>query len=130
MDQKYRYRECGFCERVILSKSRYCSTLCGRKSLSRQTSLRLTKHGKYKLSRGRHEMTRWEKFKDYVKEKFHHKCQICDKKGIDVHHIIHVEDAPDLEFEESNVLLLCLYHHMLQHPEMPKEFFQYRFGVL
>ena len=51
-----------------------------------------------------------------------YKCQICKRYGrmveaTQVHHIEHLEDAPDRALDITNLISLCRRCHNAQHPE-------------
>jgi 5-methylcytosine-specific restriction endonuclease McrA len=66
--------------------------------------------------------TKWKYKRLSVLERDHNECQICKRKGKltianTVHHIKHIEDAPELSLEEDNLVSVCRNCHELEHPE-------------
>lgn len=66
--------------------------------------------------------TRWEHFRKKILRRDKYLCQICKRYGrmreaTEVHHIEHVEDAPEKIFDADNVISLCHACHNRQHPE-------------
>lgn len=55
-----------------------------------------------------------------ILRKFNFTCKRCGKYGkkLHIHHIKSWENYPELRFEESNVEILCLRCHLLEHPFM------------
>ena len=61
----------------------------------------------------------WQKQRELIKERDHYLCKACLREnvftydGLEVHHIVPLEEAPELGFEEDNLITLCEKHHEL-----------------
>lgn len=65
---------------------------------------------------GRYTSPRWKSLRDEMIAKARYRCQICDRRGrLEVHHVKHVRDRPDLEFSRENLRVLCFECHREQH---------------
>lgn len=67
----------------------------------------------------------WMRKKEIVLKRAGYQCQICRRYGrhieaTEVHHIAHLEDAPEKALEDSNLIALCKACHNKQHPEKIK----------
>lgn len=65
---------------------------------------------------------RWARKRQHILRRDGYMCQVCRRYGkqveaTEVHHIKHLEDAPDLALVDSNLISLCHRCHWLQHPE-------------
>ena len=65
---------------------------------------------------------KWERCRARILRRDHYQCQVCKRYGkmveaTEVHHIEHLEDAPERAFDSSNLISLCHRCHWLQHPE-------------
>lgn len=78
-------------------------------------------------------LSRWQKTRDYIRERDHNVCQLCLKnypgtlrpyetEGLSVHHIDKIEDDSSKAFDEYNLITLCRVHHELaESGEIDKE---------
>ena len=63
--------------------------------------------------------TRWTNKSIEIREASNYLCSVCLDQGIinydniEVHHIIKLQDSPDLLLENDNLICLCKYHHKL-----------------
>jgi|SRR3990167_2929027 len=46
-----------------------------------------------------------------VRERDNNRCQVCDKRGDEVHHIFTRAAYPNLKYDKNNLILLCKKHH-------------------
>lgn len=65
---------------------------------------------------------RWRHRREQILRRDHYLCQECRKYGrrreaTTVHHIQHLEDAPELALTPSNLVSLCTACHNKLHPE-------------
>ena len=65
---------------------------------------------------------RWQRKRAAILRRDKYLCQECKRYGRmrdakTVHHIKHLEDAPELAFEDSNLISLCYSCHNKMHPE-------------
>ena len=66
--------------------------------------------------------TAWLHKRQEVLDEQNYECQMCKQeggvsKGIVVHHVKHLKDRNDLALTNENLLVLCLHHHNVVHPE-------------
>lgn len=64
----------------------------------------------------------WRKKREYILRRDKYLCQECKKYGKNtdakiVHHIIEMEDAPELKLKNNNLVSVCAACHNKQHPE-------------
>jgi len=69
-----------------------------------------------------YESAKWKRKRAYILKRDGYRCQLCKKFGkftqaTQVHHIKHLEDAPELAYSNENLVALCLGCHNKQHPE-------------
>ena len=69
-----------------------------------------------------HKSKRWREKRKQILKRDNYLCQECKKYGrrVDgevVHHIIHVDEAPELAFVDDNLVTLCSKCHNKLHPE-------------
>jgi 5-methylcytosine-specific restriction protein A len=62
---------------------------------------------------------RWKKFRELIKAE-RVLCADCQAEGQTTvgqhcHHLVDPRDNPDLAFDETNIVLLCLSHHNSRH---------------
>ena len=65
---------------------------------------------------------RWQRKRAAILRRDKYLCQECRRYGRmrearTVHHIKHLEDAPELAYEDSNLISLCYACHNKMHPE-------------
>lgn len=65
---------------------------------------------------------RWKRKQKFIMRRDNYMCQNCRKYGRMreakvVHHIKHVDEFPELAYEDSNLESLCLSCHAKEHPE-------------
>jgi len=57
----------------------------------------------------------WVKLARYIRIKYYYTCQVCGRRGVYVHHIIHITNDnlndPNITLNENNLTLLCLDCH-------------------
>ena len=60
----------------------------------------------------------WRRLRQAVLERDHYWCQVCKRRWANtVHHLIPVEERPDLKLEMDNCQAICPICHNQQHPE-------------
>ena len=66
-----------------------------------------------------YESKEWVKLAAYIRIKYYYTCQSCGRRGVYVHHIIHLTDNnvndPSISLNEDNLTLLCLDCHNELH---------------
>lgn len=65
---------------------------------------------------------KWLRRRDMILRRDGYRCQECKRYGritqaTTVHHILHLEDRPDLAYDPANLVSLCLKCHNKAHPE-------------
>ena len=65
---------------------------------------------------------KWLHKRDLILRRDGYRCQECKRYGhitqaTTVHHILHLEDRPDLALTSSNLVSLCQACHNRKHPE-------------
>ena len=73
---------------------------------------------------------KWKRKRKYILSRDNYKCQICkrygkNKEATEVHHIKHVDEYPELAYENKNLISLCHACHNSQHPEKAKKVGRY-----
>lgn len=66
---------------------------------------------------------RWKELRTYLLKTKEYSCEKCGCYAIYAHHIKPVSEYPELQFEISNILILCLECHRQQHPDLPNKMF-------
>ena len=69
---------------------------------------------------------KWKKFRKAILRRDGYQCQRCRRYGrmrqaVEVHHIKHTDEYPELAFDPDNVVSLCSACHRAQHPERAEE---------
>lgn len=69
-----------------------------------------------------YESKKWARCRARILRRDGYRCQLCKRYGklveaTEVHHIEHLEDAPERAFDASNLISLCHRCHNRQHPE-------------
>ena len=69
-----------------------------------------------------YESPRWKHKRQQILKRDGYMCQICKRYGRireaqEVHHIKHLEDFPELAYQDSNLVSLCKSCHNAKHPE-------------
>lgn len=64
----------------------------------------------------------WRRKREMILRRDCYQCQDCKRYGrlrpaVTVHHIQHLEDAPELALTNSNLISLCAKCHNKRHPE-------------
>lgn len=64
----------------------------------------------------------WKRMRTRVLRRDGYRCQICKRYGrmtpaIEVHHIKHADEYPELAMDPANMISLCRACHNAQHPE-------------
>lgn len=60
---------------------------------------------------------RWQRKREQIRQDAHYMCEVCraeghiTTKGLEVHHIIKLNQAPDLLTDDDNLICLCTPHH-------------------
>lgn len=60
---------------------------------------------------------RWDKTRHDIYERDHHMCRVCWDRGritvdrLEAHHIVPLHEAPELAYEDDNLITLCVRHH-------------------
>ena len=67
----------------------------------------------------------WKKKRQIILKRQNYLCAECKKYGrlceaVEVHHIKHVDEYPELAFDDANLIALCKACHNKQHPEKAK----------
>ena len=75
--------------------------------------------------------SRWKRKRAAILRKQNYMCANCKKYGrmreaVEVHHIKHVDEYPELAFDDGNLVGLCKMCHLKQHPERGKHLSQLR----
>ena len=75
--------------------------------------------------------SRWKRKRAAILRKQKYMCANCKKYGrmreaVEVHHIKHVDEYPELAFIDGNLIGLCKSCHLKQHPERGKHLSQMR----
>lgn len=65
---------------------------------------------------------RWKKKRQNILKRDGYKCRNCrrygrDREAVEVHHIKHVDEWPELAYVDSNLVSLCHACHNKMHPE-------------
>jgi 5-methylcytosine-specific restriction enzyme A len=65
---------------------------------------------------------RWRRKRAYILHRDNYLCQECKKYGRNteakiVHHIIEIEEQPELKLKDSNLVSVCASCHNKIHPE-------------
>lgn len=68
---------------------------------------------------------KWKKKRQAILRRDNYLCKECKKYGRiteakEVHHIVHLEDAPELALCNDNLISLCKRCHNKRHPEKGK----------
>ncbi len=66
--------------------------------------------------------TKWKRKRATILKRDHYQCQDCKRYGrtreaTEVHHIKHLEDCPELAYDNDNLISLCSACHRKRHPE-------------
>ena len=69
-----------------------------------------------------YEEKRWRQKRKQILRRDKYLCTNCKKYGrlktaVVVHHILHLEDRPDLAYDDKNLTSLCIECHNKAHPE-------------
>lgn len=64
----------------------------------------------------------WKRVRSRVLRRDHYMCVDCRRYGrmveaVEVHHIEHLEDAPERALDPANLISLCKACHRKRHPE-------------
>ena len=64
----------------------------------------------------------WRRKRQKILRRDGYRCQICKRYGrireaVEVHHIKHADEYPELAWVDSNLVSLCHACHNAQHPE-------------
>ena len=65
---------------------------------------------------------KWKRKRRYILRRDSYECQMCRRYGrhieaVEVHHIKHLDEYPELALDDSNLISLCHACHNAQHPE-------------
>lgn len=65
---------------------------------------------------------KWKRKRQKILRRDRYKCKECQRYGrireaVEVHHIKHLEDYPELAYDDSNLVSLCRDCHRKMHPE-------------
>lgn len=68
----------------------------------------------------------WKRKREAILRRDGYMCQKCKRYGKQVpatvvHHIKHLEDYPELAYDDSNLISLCAACHDKEHPEKGKK---------
>ena len=66
--------------------------------------------------------SKWKRKRKAILKRDGYECQDCKRYGrireaTEVHHIKHLEDAPELAYDNDNLISLCKACHNARHPE-------------
>ena len=69
-----------------------------------------------------YQSAKWQKKSMSVKRRQGYRCAWCARYGratqaVVVHHIKHIDEHPELAFDDDNLVALCLACHNKAHPE-------------
>lgn len=75
--------------------------------------------------------SRWKRKRAAILRKQNYMCANCKRYGrareaVEVHHVKHVDEYPELAFADDNLVGLCKSCHLKQHPERGKRLSQIR----
>lgn len=75
--------------------------------------------------------SRWKRKRAAILRKQNYMCANCKRYGrareaVEVHHVKHVDEYPELAFVDDNLVGLCKSCHLKQHPERGKRLSQIR----
>jgi 5-methylcytosine-specific restriction endonuclease McrA len=76
---------------------------------------------------------KWKRKRAAILARDKYQCQYCKRYGrmrqaTEVHHIKHLEDAPELALASENLVSLCKACHNAQHPEKAAKPWRRRYG--
>ena len=80
------------------------------------------KYEKDSLASKTRNKSRWQKTRNYIRERDHQICQLCfrnypgtirpyETERLSVHHIVKIEEDASKAFDEDNLITLCRTHH-------------------
>jgi 5-methylcytosine-specific restriction enzyme A len=77
-----------------------------------------------------HKTKRWQKKRQYILHRDGYLCLECKKYGKNtdakiVHHVLDVNEFPELRMKDNNLVSLCASCHNKQHPEKGGHFKRY-----
>ena len=77
---------------------------------------------------------KWKRKRAAILARDKYQCQICKRYGrmrqaTEVHHIKHLEDAPELALVSENLVSLCKACHNKEHPEKMQALGRRRYGT-
>lgn len=77
--------------------------------------------------------SKWKRKRESVLRRDGYKCQRCKRYGMNVeattvHHIKHVDEYPDLAWDDNNMISLCAACHDKAHPEKGRKALKARYG--
>lgn len=77
---------------------------------------------------------RWKKKQKAILKRDNYMCQKCKRYGRRIeaavaHHIKHVDEFPELAFDEKNLISLCFACHNKEHPEKARKANRCRGGI-
>lgn len=69
-----------------------------------------------------HKSMRWKRKREQILRRDDYLCQDCKRYGkrvdaTEVHHIKHVDEYPELAYQNDNLISLCAACHNKRHPE-------------
>ena len=72
----------------------------------------------------------WQRMRQRILRRDAYMCQNCKRYGkqieaVEVHHIQHLEDCPELALDPDNLISLCRKCHRKAHPEKVKDLNKY-----
>lgn len=105
---------------AVRTSCRYCGRThpagmtCPKKPRGARAERVITQADRYRWSR------KWQRVRDGILERDYHLCRVCfDGQrgtyggGLQVHHIVPLEEDYDLRAEEGNLISLCPLHHRM-----------------
>lgn len=78
-------------------------------------------------------LPRWKRKRERILRRDGYKCQMCKRYGRNtdattVHHVKHVDEYPELAWEDGNLVSLCAACHDKAHPEKGRKALKARYG--
>ena len=79
----------------------------------------------YAMEEFNYNCKKWKMKAAHIMRRDKYICQNCKRYGVtraaeQVHHIKHVDEYPELAYEDDNLIALCNKCHQKQHPEKAK----------
>ena len=111
-------RACSYCGRVHAGS-------CTKRQEAEERRARYRKESQTAELRS---ATAWKKVRRWANERDRGLCRLCFEDGkvetlhLETHHIVPLEEAPDLAFELDNLITLCRQHHeQAERGQVPRD---------